>query len=136
MLHIGLSGGIEQALWGVVGEQATAAEQEQPVAARRLVHDVARDEQRDAVVREAVEQLPQVTAQHRIETDGRLVEHEQLGRAQERGAERDPTELATGQRPGEPVDLGAQVDVVERALDVVVADPEDPREVAQVSPAR
>ena len=55
-----------------------------------LVHDVAGDQQRGAGVGEPVEELPQVAAQHRVEPDGRLVEHQQLGLADQRDGEARP----------------------------------------------
>ena len=63
----------------VVGDDRALAHEQQPVAALGLVHDVAGDEHRGAGVGEPVEQRPQVAAQHRVEADGRLVEHEQVG---------------------------------------------------------
>ena len=51
---------------------------------------------------QAAEQLPQVAAQHRVEPDGRLVEHQQLGLAEQGRGERDPGLLAAG----EPADAG------------------------------
>ena len=60
---------------------------------------------RRAVVGEPAEERPEVAAQHRVEPDRRLVEHQQLGRTQQRGAERHPGELAAG----EPVDAGVRV---------------------------
>ena len=80
------------------GEDASLAEQDEPVAARCLVHDVARDEQRRAAVAPARGRSPTVAAQHRVEPDGRLVEHEQLRLVEERRRERDTRALATGER--------------------------------------
>ena len=49
------------------------------VAVLRLVHDVAGGEQRRARRRaSSVERAPEIAAQHRVEADRRLVEHEQL----------------------------------------------------------
>ena len=62
-----------------VGQDRALAHQQQPVAALGLVHDVAGHEDGGAAVGELVEQLPQVAAQHRVEADGRLVEHQQVG---------------------------------------------------------
>ena len=52
-------------------------------------------------VREPVEQLPELDAQHGVEADGRLVEHEQFGGAEQRGGERDPAALAARERADE-----------------------------------
>ena len=82
---------------GVVGEDRALAHQQQPVAALGLVHDVAGDEHRGAVVGEPVEQRPEVAAQHRVEPDGRLVEDEQLGAAEQRDREAGPGALAAAE---------------------------------------
>ena len=78
---------------------------------------MARDEQRRAAVGEAVEELPQVAAQQRIEPDRRLVEDEQVGLAEQRGRERDAGALAAGQPVDDPVAVLLERDVRERALD-------------------
>ena len=93
----------------LVGEDRAVAHQEQPVAAGGLVHHVARDEEARADVGEPVEQVPQVDAEQRVEADGRLVEHEQVGCAEERRGERDPAALAARQRRDELVGVGAEV---------------------------
>ena len=88
---------------GLGGEQRAVPHQQQPVAALGLVHHVAGDQHRRAVVGEPVEHRPQVAPQHRVETDRRLVEDQQLGAAEQRHRERDPRPLATGEparRPG------------------------------------
>ena len=77
-----------------VGEDRSLAEEQEPLAAGRLVHHVARDEQRRAAGGELVEEVPEVAAQHRVEADGGLVEHEHLGLAEERRRERDARLLA------------------------------------------
>ena len=66
---------------GVVGDDATLPDQQQPLAAARLVHDVAGHEQRRPGRGERVELLPEVVAQDRVLADGRLVEdeHRRLG---------------------------------------------------------
>ena len=96
------AGALEQAGRGVVDEQAPVAEEQDPVAAPRLVHHVTAHEQRDASLGQAPEQLPEVGPEHRIEADGRLVEDEQLGLAEERHTEGDAAALASAQGPDEP----------------------------------
>ena len=66
------------------------------IAAFGLVHDVARDDERDTVVCEPVERRPEITAQHRVEPDGRLVEHEDVRTTDQRRSEGD---FATVRRP-------------------------------------
>ena len=83
---------------------------------------------RGAGVGEPVEQRPQVPAQHRVETDRRLVEHQQVGLPSSATArlarERWP--------PAEPADhlvgVAAEVDGVDAPVDLVAADAEHPGE--------
>ena len=84
-------------LRGVVGDDPALAHQQQPVAAVGLVHHVAGDEDRGAVVGEPVEQRPQVASEHRVEPDRRLVEHQQVGGAEQRHREAGPRQLAAAE---------------------------------------
>ena len=93
------------------------AEEQQPVAARRLVHHVTRDEQRRAAVRELVEEVPQVAAQHRVEADGGLVEHEHVGLVEERRRERDARLLPAREPPDEPPGRVGEPDAVDHVVD-------------------
>jgi hypothetical protein len=79
----------EQVLRRVRRDDAALPQQDELVAPLRLVHHVARHEQRRAVVGEPVEHRPQVSPQHGIETDRRLVEHEHLGPSEQRRRQRD-----------------------------------------------
>ena len=92
---------------------------------------------RGAVVGEPVEQRPQVAAQHRVEADGGLVEHQQVGAAEQGDREAGPGALAAA----EPADH--LVGVVGRgrrpsiaALDLVAAGAEHPGEEARGSRRR
>ena len=67
-------------------------------------------------VGEAVEELPEVAAEHRVEADGRLVEDEQLRVAEQRGRERDARALAAGEARDDAVGVLVERDVVDRAL--------------------
>ena len=49
-------------------------------------------------LRELVEELPQVAAEQRVEADGRLVEDEQVGTAEERDGERDARDSCPPER--------------------------------------
>ena len=103
VVEVGGAGARAAARRGVeVGEQPALAQEQQAVAARRLVHHVARDEQRRAAVGELVEEVPEVAAQHRVEADGGLVEHEHVGLVEERRRERDARPLAAREPPDEP----------------------------------
>ena len=61
-----------------------------------LVHDVARNEQCRSALGELVELLPQVDAQHGVEADGGLVEHQQFGMGYQRAGQRRPGALTSG----------------------------------------
>ena len=87
----------EQAVRSRVGDDAAGPHEDEPVAAERLVHDVAADDERRAAVGEGAEQSPQLVAQHRVEADGRLVEHDELGLAEHRDGERDAALLPAAQ---------------------------------------
>ena len=80
-----------------VGDDPALAHQQQPVAALGLVHHVAGDEHGLAAVGEPVEERPQVAAQHRVEADGRLVEHQHVGVAEQRDGEAGPGALAAAE---------------------------------------
>ena len=87
-----------QAVGAVDGEQAPVAHQQQLVAVLGLLHHVAGDEQGRAGGGQRGEGRPEVAAQHRVEADGRLVQHQHLRLAEQRGGERDPR--AAGHRRG------------------------------------
>ncbi len=57
---------------------STLAHQQQSFAAFGLVHHMAGDQHAGALVGESMEEPPQVLAQHRVQPDGRLVQHEQV----------------------------------------------------------
>ena len=76
------------------GDDATGAEEHELVTAVGLVHHVRRDEHGPALAGERVELAPEVSAEHRVEADRRLVEDEQVRVAEERGGERDARALA------------------------------------------
>ncbi len=115
-----------------VGDEHAVAHEQQPVAALGLVHHVAGDQDRRAVIGEPVEQLPQVLSQDRIETDRRLVEHEEVGPVQQRDREADPRPLAAAEPADHLVGLTAEVDGVDDSGDLVLAHTEDPGEEVQV----
>ena len=87
------------------------------VAAIRLVHDVAGDEDRRAGGGEAPEVGPELDAQRRVDADGRLVEEEHLRLVHERAREREPAAHAAGElQRGRPLPV-AQLHEVEDAID-------------------
>ena len=117
-LDIGGAGGAEQRLGGVVGEHLPVAHEQQPIAAGGLVHDVARDEQGGSGIREPVEQLPELHAQHGVEADRRLVEHEQLRSSEQGGGERDPGALAARERADDAAGVRREVGLLDDAGDI------------------
>ena len=116
-----------------VGDDPALAHQQQPVAAVGLVHHVAGDEHRRAVVGEPVEQRPQVAAQHRVEADGRLVEHQQVRAsraARRRGWPASAGRRRAGRRPGPA--WSARSTASTRRVHLVAADAEHPGEEREV----
>ena len=111
-------------------EDPPIADQHELVAAIGLVHHVARDEQRRAGVREPAERAPEVAAKHRVETDRRLVEDEQVRPAEQRCRERHARALAAGERAHRPPRQPNEIDGLEHLLERV---PERPRRSARSS---
>ena len=79
-----------------------------------------------------MEEVPQITPEHGVETDGGLVEHEQIRAVQDRRAERDARSLPAGQAGHDLVALRAELDEVDDLIDPARVDSEDPPEVAKV----
>ena len=132
LLGIRGAGALEQLRERGVAEDTALAQQEQAVAAHRLVHDVARDEHRAPVGGEASEQVPQVAPQHGVEPDRRLVEHEHLGVADE-GAREVRARLLPATEVLDPrVGVVGEVDRRDGPVDRVGADPHDLRDVGDV----
>ena len=131
-LGVGGSGALEQVGQGAVGEDRAVPHEDEPVAADRLVHDVAGHQQARAAVPQPVEEVPEVPPQHRVEPDRRLVEHEEVRPSQQRDRERHAGELAAGQRAHDPLLEAREVDVPEGGAHALVVHPQDRRRVAQV----
>lgn len=73
-----------QGVGGVVGEDLAFPHEEEAVAAFGLVHHVGGDEEGGGPVGgDAVEEFPQVTAEYGVEADGRLVQDEEFGGAEQ-----------------------------------------------------
>ena len=115
-----------------LAQQVAVAHEQELVALGRLVHDVARDEQRRARRGELVEGLPELGAQHGIEADRRLVEHQHVGPAEQRGRERDPRALAARERARDAALEPAQADGLDHLADARRVGPDDGGEEAQV----
>jgi hypothetical protein len=130
------SGEREHAVDRVVGKQLAVAHEQQAVASLRLVHHVARHEERRACGGELVEELPELHAQHRVEPHGGLVEHQHLGPAEERRRKRHAPALPARERPGEALLEGPHLGALDRLVDVGCRGAEHPGEVPDVLPDR
>ena len=69
-------------------------------------------------VGEPVEQRPEVLAQDRVEADRRLVEHQQVGRAEQRDGEAGPAALAAAEPADDLVAVVGEVDRVDDPVDL------------------
>ena len=78
-------------------DQLTVAHQQQVTAVVGFVHHMAGDQQRGPGAGQVGELLPQICAQHGIQTHGRFVEHQQLGPADQRTRQRHPGPLTAGE---------------------------------------
>ena len=117
---------------GVVGRASPPRASAAAVAFARLVHHVARDEQRRARRGQLVERLPQLGAQHRIQPDRGLVEHQHARAAEQRAGERDARALAARQRADELPARRARPTVSSTSSTRAAPTPTIAREVAQV----
>ncbi len=115
-----------------VGDDPALAHQQQPVTPLRLVHDVAGDEDGAARVRQAVEELPQVAAQHRVQAHRRLVEYEQVGVAEQGDSEAGTAALASREAPDHLVAVVTEGHRVDGLADRGAADAEDAGEEGEV----
>ena len=57
--------------------------------AQHLVHHVAAHDECRSAPRDLGKQVPKLCSKHGVETDGRLVEHDELGAPERRNGERD-----------------------------------------------
>ena len=71
-------------------------------------------------------------AQHRVEADGGLVEHEQLRRSEHRDRERDAGLLAAAERADRLVGVAVEPHLADDPVDVGARRADEPREVAEV----
>ena len=83
-------------LVGCSHSQETGVEQvPNPGTSLGLVHVVRGDEQRDSLGRKLEEQVPEVTASHRVDAGCRLVKEDQVGPVQQGAGQRQPLLPAT-----------------------------------------
>jgi len=95
---------------------------------------VARDEERLPFCRKPLEEPPQVTAQDRVQTDGGLVEDEELRFADQGAGEGGPGTLSAREVAGDGAGVAREVDLGEGAVDGIGRGAEHPGEVADVVP--
>ena len=69
---------------------------------------------------------PQVAAQHRVEADGRLVEDEQVGVAEQRDGQAGAGALTAAEPPDHLVGGVLEVDRLDAAVDLVPVEPRAP----------
>ena len=75
-----------------------------------------REDQRGALAHELAQQVPEVAAAARVETGGRLVEEQHLGRRDEAGGEVEPAAHAAGERLHELVGVVGEVEQLEQLV--------------------
>ena len=83
-------------------------------------------------VGEVAEAGPELAAQHRVEPDGGLVQHQQPRSAEQRGGQRHTRPLAAGEAADRAVGAGGQVDRLDRLGHALVGCVEHAREVVEV----
>ena len=81
---------------------------------------------------EGVERGPQVAAQDRIEPDRRLVQHQEVGIADERARERHARALPAREGPHDLAGVRPEIDRRDRLVDALERGVEDAREVGEV----
>ena len=115
-----------------VGDDPALTHQQQPVATLGLVHHVARHEHGGPAVGDPVEQLPQVAAQHRVQADGRLVEHQQVRRTQQGDGQAGAAALPAGQPADHLAAVVVEPDAGDRLVHPGPVHAEDTREEGEV----
>ena len=115
-----------------VAEDLTGPDEQEPVATSGLVHDVARDEHRATLLGEPSEEVPEVAAQHRVQADGRLVEDEHLGIADQGAGQIGPGLLAAGEVDDERLRVVGEVDIGDGAGHIRLGGAQHPSEVGDV----
>ena len=89
---------------GTVGDQQPAGlHQAHPVAQARLVHVGRGDDDRQPLVAQPAEQVPELLPRDRVHAGGGLVEEQDLGPVHQRAAERELLLHAAGERAGAAV---------------------------------
>ena len=111
---------------------APVAHQHDVVAAVGLVHHVAAHEQRRAGIGQVAEVGPELAAQHRVEADRGLVQHQQPWPAEQRGGQRDTRPLTAGEAADRAVGAGGQVDRRDRLGHALIGSVEHAGEVVEV----
>ena len=75
----------------IADQHLAGVHQRNPVAVLRLIHEMGGDEDGDIIVaREIGEDLPEAVPRHRVDTRGRLIEDENIGRMDHRHRQRQP----------------------------------------------
>ncbi len=125
-----------------VGRQhAPGIHQGNPVATRRLVHEVGRHEDRHTLVaRQVDQQLPEGIARQRIHARSRLIEDEKIGPVHDGDGERQALADAERQVRSQLIDVVAEAKALEEFIDAPPAlrrrQVEEPRVQVEVLPNR
>ncbi|CAN0627283.1 protein of unknown function [Burkholderia multivorans] len=112
---------LAQILRAAHGEHAAAVHQRNAIAARRLVHEVRRDENGHALLARQLDQMPpEHVARAGIDARGRFVQDQHFRLVQARGRQLQPLADAERQRGGPLVGAGLQLEAHQRPLDGLV----------------
>ena len=84
----------------IESQQLAAVHEGHPVAVLGFIHVMGGDEDRRALSRQFVDQVPELAAGHRVHAAGRLVEEQQLRPVEDGAAERQALPPAAGQLMG------------------------------------
>ena len=98
------------------GDHLPGPHEQQLVAAVRLVHDVARHDDRGARVGESPEVAPELDAQERVHADRRLVEEQHRRLVDERAGQRQPPALTAREGPGDGLGAIRELDQPQRLV--------------------
>jgi hypothetical protein len=104
---------------GVQRDHAAVVDQGDAVAEPfGFLHEVGDQDDRHAAVADVLDQLPGVPARLRVQARGHLVQHRDLGPADQGQRDRQPLPLPAGQRPVVVAALGGQAENVEQFVQV------------------
>ncbi len=108
----------DQAVRRVGGKHAPVMHEGKPVAARRLVHEMRRHEDRHSLVaRQIDQQLPELVARHGIDPRCRLVQDQKIRLVHDRDRKRQPLANAERKRRCQAVEMFGQIALLDQFRD-------------------